>query len=205
MESDSAEKADTQRGSCYSHLLASVSAALSGPLIQAAPVISWLFTVFIWSFCQLFLFFSKLRRTMRSYEGFDAESRDGGSVFLMAQREWKANSFSLWKCQRSGWHVAKGELKKNQSVPFYCRFCVKTTKCYTEKRQTDAHNERWCLYSQNAGDKREREKTKKTRARTKRSNDISFPVSFSRSLMSMSPGRINFLLFNWSPNSSHPS
>lgn len=40
MESDSAEKADTQRGSCYSHLLASVSAALSGPLIQAAPVIS---------------------------------------------------------------------------------------------------------------------------------------------------------------------
>lgn len=40
MESDSAEKADTQRGSCYSHLLASVSAALSGPVIQAAPVIS---------------------------------------------------------------------------------------------------------------------------------------------------------------------
>lgn len=39
METDSAEKVDIQHGSCYSHLLAPESAKLSGPLIEAVPVI----------------------------------------------------------------------------------------------------------------------------------------------------------------------
>lgn len=46
METDSAEKVDTQHGSCYSHLLAPKSATLSTLLIEAVLVICCRFVRF---------------------------------------------------------------------------------------------------------------------------------------------------------------